>query len=370
VGNSDFIRVAPDETTPEVSVTDWCGFPARVARCVTRGRAGALLDWPGDADAPPRALQEEYVEWRVVRASDGAIRRVELTSELGDYWSIFAGHEPQRALQTIAQFASENRVVAEQVYGDVDPRTAAPDELAAAFRRTMLAGPSQYNDGRRAITCVVHRSNTAVALLELAVAAGAVRQIVDALTERARCLTADECIALFRDASYRGGVFRESAVQARASDPVLVERISRLAFEGRLIAFDDPLGVYVAGVEHTRLRQPDGSVVCPDWFRFSRGAGAAHAPDGRARHQRMVLEVPESEGFAVSDLVDVATGQPITTGAQVADLVRIALYLRVSQPGRIDVGDCTPIELREPPGPADCRDVLDVDRRVASAAAP
>ena len=38
------------------------------------------------------------VEWRVVRGTDGRIRRVELTTELRDYWTVLAAYEPGRAL--------------------------------------------------------------------------------------------------------------------------------------------------------------------------------------------------------------------------------------------------------------------------------
>jgi hypothetical protein len=43
------------------------------------------LDWtPSGEEGRIRRLQEEYVEWRVVR-DDVGIRRVKLTTELSDY---------------------------------------------------------------------------------------------------------------------------------------------------------------------------------------------------------------------------------------------------------------------------------------------
>jgi hypothetical protein len=116
-----------------------------------------------------------------------------------------------------------------------------------------------------------------------------------------------------------------TAVAGRASDPVIVERLGRLAFERRLVAFDDPVGVYVQGVEHTRLRTPEGSPVPPEWFAASRGVAG--------RHQRLVLEVPAGEGFRVSDLVDAATERPIRHGAQIAELVQLRVPLRTSAAG-------------------------------------
>src|SRR5687768_1064983 len=73
-----FLLPAADGRTPEVTAPDWTGLPTRVVACLTRERALGLLD-------AERRLQEEYLEWRTVRGRGGAIRRVELTTELRDY---------------------------------------------------------------------------------------------------------------------------------------------------------------------------------------------------------------------------------------------------------------------------------------------
>ena len=169
-----------------------------------------------------------------------------------------------------------------------------------------------------------HRSSDLRALVAIVAAAAMPCVLRDPVSGRTRCATAGEVIPLLGRA----------AVAGRASDPALVERLGRLAFERRLVALDDPVGVYVQGVEHTRLRTPDGSPVPPEWFAASRGLSAAAAPDGRPRHQRLVLEVPAGEGFAVSDLVDAATERPIRHGAQIAELVQLRVLLRMSAAGR------------------------------------
>jgi len=320
---SDFLRAAAGAETPGLTATDWTGFPARVAECLTRGEALPLLDWDGPDG--PRALQEEYVEWRVVRDGD-AIRRVELTTELSDYWRVLAAYEPERTLELVAAFA-RRPVTPERVYGMRDPLRASPEERERGFEATMLdpAGMSPCNDGRAAICCMVQPTNTLGALVGLAVAATSVRIARDVLSGRLRCLTCDEAIAELAGAAMRG----------RASDPVLVERFGRLAFEGRLVAFDDPVGVYIAGVEHGRLRTPAGDAVPREWFSFSRGAGPDEA--GVARYQRLVFEPPPETGLAVSDLVDVATEQPLRHGGQVAELVQVIALVRVSGPDAVAV---------------------------------
>jgi hypothetical protein len=173
---------------------------------------------------------------------------------------------------------------------------------------------------------MVQPTNTLDAMVALAAVAGVPREVTDPRSGRARCPTAAEAIALFPQAAQPG----------RASDPVIAERVGRLAWEGRLIGFDWPPGVYIEGVEHTRLRRPDGRPAPLEWFRFSRGV----AP----RFQRLTLEVPAEERLVVSDLVDTATAERLRFGAQVAELVRLVLHLRVSAAGVVEVGECEAVE--------------------------
>jgi hypothetical protein len=99
------------------------------------------------------------------------------------------------------------------------------------------------------------------------------------------------------------------------------------------MAFDEPIGVYLVGFERARLRTPNGSVPPAEWFTFSRGRGPEATEDGRARCQRLAIEVPEGSGFGLCDLVDAATAQPISWGGQLADMTQLAVYLRVGANG-------------------------------------
>jgi hypothetical protein len=314
-GGHPFVIPVADERTAQVTGPDWTGLPVRVVDCLTRARALPLLD-------SDRRLQEEYVEWRTVRDRGGAIRRVELTTELRDYWRVLAAHEPERTVELVGELTGR-AVRPRDVYGISAPAGRDPAEREKAFAATMVARPNPLNDGRSGICFMSHRGNDLRSLVTLVAVAAIPCVVRDAAGGRARCATASEAIPLLGRA----------AVAGRASDPVIVERVGRLAFERRLVAFDDPVGVYIQGVEHTRLRTPDGSPLPPEWFAASRGTSAGASPDGRARHQRLVLEVPAGEGFAVSDLVDVATERPIGHGAQVAELVQLRALLRMSAPG-------------------------------------
>ena len=291
----------PDVRTPHRTGPDWVGLPPRAVRCLGREPALRVLD-------RDRRLHEEYVEWRTVRRPNGAIARVELTTELRDYWRVLAAHRPERTLDLVGELTGAS-VSGRRVYGVADPSALPPGERERRFVRTMIERPSPLNDGRDGICFMTHHSNDLSALVALAVAATVRCTVRDGRSSR--CATADEAIALFRKA----------AVSRRASDPVIVERLGRLAYERRLVAFADPLGVYIQSVERQRLRTGGGEPVPRDWFRFGRGRGPG-------LHQRLVLEIPRGE-----EIVDVATERPVRHGGQVAELVQLRLFLSASEPG-------------------------------------
>jgi hypothetical protein len=354
VAGKPFVRIEIDDPDSEVTIPDWGGFPVRVSDCLTRKRALELLDAPGETIIDGgRGLQEEYLEWRVTR-SNGVVDKVELTSELPDYWRTLAAHEPARLLELVGEFAGEN-VSAADVYGIYDPSAsgATPANREQAFAATMLHGSSPYNDGRRAICCMAQRSNDLEALFSLAVAATNCRVIRDASGEQLRCLTCYEAIPLLGEAAQLG----------RGSDPVLVERFGRLAYEGRQVAFEQPIGVYLQSVEHTRLRTPSGEAVPEEWFTFSRGTEAS--ADGGPRYQRLTFEVPPGNGCAAGDLIDVATERKIRFGGEIAELVNLVVFLRVTKPEVIAVDRATPTPLTPPAtDPEGCTEVRERAREL------
>ena len=337
---------------------DWVGLPTRAVRCSSRQEALALWDVPAtNHGLGGRALQDEYLEWRVVRDGERLVR-VEITTELREYWRVLAGHEPDEAMRLVREFARDESVQHAQVYGTSEEKVqhASSEQRAAMFASTMLSreGASPYNDGRLGICCMLQSTNNVRALVRLA-AAAATRCIgEDAETGEPYCRTASESAALLEG----------TADMARASDPLLVERIAKLVYEGRSSAFDDPVGVYVTGVEHTRLRTRTGENIPPEWFTLSRGEDAPIAADGLQRCQRVVLEVPKDEG-CVSDLTDVATEQRIRHGGQIAELIQAVVRLNVTAQKAVAPRLTPTPEERGDSAPDGCEDV----RRLAAASA-
>jgi hypothetical protein len=316
-----------------------------------------FLDWSATQGDIGRALnQEEYFEWRVVRGTDGKIRRVEMTTEFPEYWQILAAHHPVTTLRLVARFAGESSVPSQAVYGSVDPFLpgVTPEERKAGFTDAMFPGGgkapwSPYNNGQKAICFMAQRANTLFALIALVAAAAFPYGAEDPQTGELRRVSGPEAIA----------TGTQSAQACRNNDPTIVGATIGLAWDGRLFTLDDPIDIYISSVQNERLLQPDASPVPLEWFDFQRGSRPIGS-EGLERSQRLVFEVPTDLGFSVGDLTDSDTGQKIQFGGQIADLVQLVAYLRVSernavqvQPRELPLPDVVPCE--EDPG---CERVL------------
>ncbi|MGI8593630.1 MAG: hypothetical protein ACR2ML_04570 [Solirubrobacteraceae bacterium] len=330
----------PDQRTPDLIPVDWGAFPVRVTRCLggNVGNALRLLDWRTEQGDLGRAyLHEEYLEWRVVRDELGRPRRVEMTTEFAAYWEVLAAHHPATVIELAKRFSGETVVRPEAVFGGLNPfdPSATPETRRRAFEDAMLprggrAPWSAYNNGRRAICFMSQGANTVRALVKLVAAAAF--PYLDG--ESGQAISGPQAIA--------SGT--QAAQACRNSDPTVVGATIGLAAAGRLFALDDPIGVYIRGVQAEQLLTPDGTPVPDDWFQRQRGS-RPRGGEGLERSQRLVFEVPAGVGFGLGDLIDASSGQRIEFGGQIANLVQLAVYLRVGPEGAVPVD---PIRLASP----------------------
>ncbi|MCC5661384.1 hypothetical protein LC608_31410 [Nostoc sp. XA010] len=318
--------------SPPVAV-DWSGFPIRLQTCLDGSFRKTLrfLDWQlGDVDAGRPIGHEEYLEWRVVRNGAGKIIRMEFTTEVREYWEILAKYHPTKCLRLLGRFAGERIAAFEDVYG-LDPEQMTPEERLKSFQDNMFAHrdsapKSPYNNGRKAIAFMCKGVNTLRAAIQLASFAAFPYQAEEA-DGTIRSITGSEAIAFTT----------QNALDCRNSDPTIVSSVIDLAVSGQYLTLDDPPGVYILDVQHEKILLPDRSSSIPsDWFEFQRGSRT----EGE-RSQRLVFEVPPSQGFTISDLVDEEIDDPIAFGGQIAKKILVGLYVRVSSPGAASVTPTT-----------------------------
>ncbi|KAL4860699.1 hypothetical protein BDV12DRAFT_204774 [Aspergillus spectabilis] len=97
-------KTAYDQDQPGVAIT-WTAFPRRVLK--SHGRDDAR--WAA-ADSS-RDLQDEYLEWSVLRDGDdlssSKVGRVVMTCEGPEYWRFIADHQPTDLIRLYRQLNSE-----------------------------------------------------------------------------------------------------------------------------------------------------------------------------------------------------------------------------------------------------------------------
>lgn len=262
----------------------------------------------------------------------GRVRAIEATTEFPEYWEVLAGYAPSRTLELVQEFSGGAHISTEAVYGSLDPfnRRTTSAQRIDAFRSMMFArggsdrfpqGPmSPFNNGAAALCCMVHHDNTLAALMRLVVSSARSYVVRDKVTGRTRFPSGSEAM--------RGT--QAWATDFRNSDPLVVERIVRWVAEGRLVALNEPIGIFIRAVQHHELAQPDGSDVPQAWFTWSRGHAPSLGPAAHAGYQRLKLEVPPDADIRVDDLVVRRTGEHLMYGGQLAELIQLALYVRTS----------------------------------------
>ena len=254
----------------------WMGFPRGllITHRDERRRAFELGDKRG---ADERDTQIEYLEWRVTRGDEeGEIRKVTFTTETPEYWEELFKFDARRCAE---------------VYGDLVGSTVSVEDISDAG--------GDYDP--------LNRWNTAD---------GIVHYIVNSPAN-----TLPVAIGLARGSTQLTGArhVRDNyelpdTFASTSADPEVQIDINALARKGLSVTCREPIGVYMNGWDDTGWSKPDGTPVGNYW-RVVRGqAGAA---------LRLEYEVPEDEGFLVSDIR--IGGRPIRHGGHIAEHLTVML---------------------------------------------
>jgi len=261
----------PDDVT--VAPIAWPASPARLRRVVTSQEER----WRrADND---RKEQDEYCEWSVERDGENKLTRVTFTTEVPEYWEFLAEHDPDRLLA---------------LYRELVATDTELDEL-------LVNGSYESKNSRNLTTTgrlahLTQRSNNLGAAVDLVAKATLLRERNGVLVDDQQDLV--DCGSL-------GDPFRHS-------DPQIARAVNTAAAAGDEVTLQDPVGLYIDGLDTTGLSTPNGDDPATFWT-IERG-DVAHAL--RARY-----EVPEDRDFVVGDILD--RGRPIAFGAQLADRVRV-----------------------------------------------
>jgi hypothetical protein len=268
---------------------------------------------------------DEYCEWRVSRNPDGKIRRVTFTSEPPEYWQALHGEtlanfagvptyptvgDPNLVLELYREYVSPEVQYEDLICGEDLIDYTDPDAPQVVYAKGTYNPYNRWNttDG---IMHLTEPANSLSAEIKLAADATVLRSA----SGRAGRPIADPD-ALIACAAY-GGL-------NRCSDPTIGATVNELAALGCSITLRNPVGLYMDHLDMSGWAEPDGSPIDPSWFRILRGQPGLI--------ERAVFEVPEAEGFTVSDIT--IGGVPIAYGGHLGEHITVKLIGMASELGK------------------------------------
>ncbi len=330
---SRFVTADPD-TLIGGSPADirWFADPAVSVRCVGRSVARRLADYPV---LGRQKVQDEYAEYAVDYRSDDRGRarpkRVQITTELREYWVTVAGADPE-ALARMAEDVLGYTPDWEELYGVADPHSLSAEERESAFIRLVAGADGQPPAGqlnRKNALFMTHPINGLDDLVYIVVF-GARPHGVRQSDGARRPATRDELFSRAPDTRI---------LACRHADPVAALSAHAAAWQGRTVAFADPLGVYIKGLDDAALSL-DGAPVPEDWFRWSRGAPGLR--------QHLVIGPPDDDPRFLDDItVSVgAANEPLVGGFQVLALMEVGPLIAVGAPSTLADQDVVDIPAR------------------------
>lgn len=282
--------------TPQDRAADeitWIGFPRLIS---LEHPNDDLAAWK-EADTPSHSgerPQDEYLEWFVERTGN-KVSRVTFTCEGPEYWEALAhGYpldydgpkDPQVKGDTAALLALYRQYI--------DPAVQLNDLFSAGKYNRL----NKWNASHGAMH-LNQRNNTLGAEINIAAQATILR------TDKTGQLIMDA------DALIQCAKFGQAG---RASDPTIGDHVNSLARDGYMITLQNPVGLYIAGINTSGFVTPNGSDA-QQYMKIVRGSPGMAV--------RAVFEVPGSESFTVGDIT--IDGQAIEFGGQIAEHITMKL---------------------------------------------
>jgi hypothetical protein len=282
--------------TPDNRAADeitWIGFPRLISLKHPDDDLGA---WK-EADIPlatGERPQDEYLEWFVERTDD-KVSRVSFTCEGPEYWEALADGYPHAYKGPRDPAVKGDRAKLLSLYQQYINPAVQPNDLLSAGKYNRL---NKWNTSHGAMH-LNQRNNTLGAEINI--------------SAQATILRADQNGQLITDADalIQCAKFGQPG---RASDPTIGDHVNSLARDGYRITLQNPIGLYMAGINTAGFVTPNGNDA-QQYFKILRGTAGVTV--------RAVFEVPVSEGFSVGDIT--INGQAIRYGGQIAEHITMKL---------------------------------------------
>jgi hypothetical protein len=320
------------------NVTDavkWVGNPAEPEFCQNTEVARQLSDF---GQRGREILHNEYLEYHVTFQVDAQGRqrpkRVEVTTELREYWLTLAIQDPIK-MQEIAQEILGQSIPFSAFYGPgvTNPNQLSPQERERLFSM-FVAGDGRGSRpigslNRENALFMGHPINGLDDLIFIVMFGATPRRVsVNGGSRKA------QLHEIFRAA-------QTTFLACRHADPAAAAAAHDTAWEGRTVAFANPLGMYIRTFT-SDVFSFNGQPIPENWIRFSRG--------NPNLHQRLEFGPADNEPFFLDDIVVAEGGEdrPLTGGYDVVAKIEVGPMIVVGQPTTIAENEFLEIPASEP----------------------
>lgn len=297
---------------------EWPSDPLQATVCAGRPAVGstaqALCDW----GAPARpALHREYCEYVVVpdRRDPRRPKRVEITTELREYWLCVATHAPDQVRGMATETLGLGREPSwEELYGFADPHDRSPEERAQGFL-AVLAGTDADPTGRLNTDRALFMRSSINDLDDvLGIAMQGARLFAARVDGGLRPASWEEILASLK----------RQDLACNHADPTILLGVQARAFDGEEVALEDPIGIYIQPPNLEVFSYRDEPIP-EDWVRLGRGRPGMY--------QRLVFGPPDDHEACLDDItVAAGTGaEPLSGGYQLLREITVEVRLVVAR---------------------------------------
>lgn len=302
---------------PITARVQWFADPAEPTFCLNATWGQKLSDW----DIRGRHnLHNEYCEYTIQYGIDSNGRRrpkrVYFSTELREYWVTLARHDPGK-LQEIATDVLGFEPSFNDLYGTTDPDSLSEEMREVRFS-TLVAGHGNDRNLPSSVPAQPTGSLNRDNMLFMTHPINGLDDLLYIVMFGAHPYST--IINGQRFPASKEQIFRQFGVEqlaCRHADPAAAIGAHSAAYNGRTVAFADPLGMYIRTFNSSDILF-EGNPAPAEWVQLTRGSGVG-------LYQRLVVGAPDSENVFLDDLaiVNGSLVDSIIGGYQIARKIEV-----------------------------------------------
>lgn len=303
----------------------WSAHPKEPEVCLNAEKAKKLCDWGSQG----HQLHNEYCEYRIITDENGQKKRIQVTTELREYWVMLAKYAPeilQQKVQEVLRLKESPKWPELYGPGVENPAALSPEQREIKFAVWMAGHGGDPNLIYRGVPPKPVGPLNTKNLLFMTNPGNGLDNLFYLLMFGAHAYTYQQNPIIGAEQIFKR--FNREQWSCRHTDPAAAYPTATAAFNGQAVAFKDPLGVYIKLFNRNKFYLGTKKVneVRSHWIRESRGE--------ENMWQRLEFGPDDDEPETLEDITIGENGPPLEGGYQL--LEQITVGPRVRQRGQLE----------------------------------